>query len=133
MTSDATRLTLTTCRAKVREGEFLVHCILTGRDIPTQVLHPEHLHIPTLSPSLVTLVQFVQHAHLQKFVGEGNLPYEAKREAAIKAKDFLTQGGQGNGLAKKVTGEAVIFAILLTSSTSSCHHPRVIIIVSSSS
>ena len=47
-------------------------------------------------------------------MGEGNLPYEAKREAAIKAKDFLTQGSQGNGLAKKVTGEGVV--ILVTSS-----------------
>ena len=47
--------------------------------------------------------------HLQKFVGEGDLPYEARREAAIKAKAFLTQGSQkqGNGLAKKVTVDGV--------------------------
>ena len=60
---------------KVREGDFLVHCIVTRQDNPTQ-----------------------------NFLGEGDHPYGAMREAAIKAKDFLTQGSQGNDLSKKVEG-----------------------------
>ena len=57
---------------KVREGEFLVHCIITGQNIGSH-----------------------------KFVGKGDHPYEAMRQAAIEAKEFLTQGSQGNGLYKK--------------------------------
>ena len=50
---------------KERDGEFVVHLTLTGE-----------------------LVN-------QKFIGEGNQPYEAKREAAIKAKAYLTRSEDG--------------------------------------
>ena len=50
---------------KERDGEFVVHLTLTGESVN------------------------------QKFIGEGNQPYEAKREAAIKAKAFLTKAEDG--------------------------------------
>ena len=51
--------------AKELDGEFVVHLTLTGESVN------------------------------QRFIGEGEQPYRAKREAAIKAKAFLTRSEDG--------------------------------------
>ena len=84
--------------AKERDGEFVVHLTLTGESVN------------------------------QKFIGEGNQPYEAKREAAIKAKAYLSKAEKDDSkselLQKESDDRNTTFSKQITESEEKIKHYR---------